>query len=66
MGSRPSRSDLRKKLEPLVTPEQKLTTKVRKPKATWVRPELVTEVEYRDITSDGNLRHSSFKGLTRN
>ena len=55
---------VRKKLEALVTPEQKLTRKVRKPKARWVRPTLFAEVEYRDITADGLLRQSSFKGMT--
>ncbi len=29
----------------------------------WIRPELVAEVEYRAWTSDGHLRHSSFKRL---
>ena len=41
-----------------------LTRKVRKPKARWVRPTLFAEVEYRDITADGLLRQSSFKGMT--
>jgi bifunctional non-homologous end joining protein LigD len=36
---------------------------LKKPKATWVEPKLCADVEYRDITSDGHLRHSSFKGL---
>jgi ATP-dependent DNA ligase len=36
-----------------------------RPKATWVEPAFVAEVEYRDITSDGLLRASSFKGLTK-
>ena len=31
--------------------------------AHWVRPELVAEVEYAEITSDGLLRQASFKGL---
>jgi bifunctional non-homologous end joining protein LigD len=57
---------VRKKLETLVTPEQKLTRKVRKPKARWVDPKLFAEVEYRDITADGLLRQSSFKGLHEN
>jgi bifunctional non-homologous end joining protein LigD len=35
-------------------------------KATWVGPSFVAEVEYRDITSEGLLRQSSFKGLPRN
>jgi hypothetical protein len=55
-------ADLRRKLEAIVTPKSKLSGKVSKPKATWVDPVLVAEVEYRDITSDGYLRHSSFKG----
>ncbi len=29
----------------------------------WIRPELVAEVEYRQLTADGVLRHASFKGL---
>ncbi len=31
--------------------------------AHWVRPELVAEVEFTEWTSDGRLRHPSFKGL---
>ena len=38
---------------------------IRVPKATWVEPAFVAEVEYRDITSDGLLRASSFKGLSK-
>jgi hypothetical protein len=34
-------------------------------KATWVEPTFVADVEYRDITSEGLLRASSFKGLSR-
>jgi len=30
---------------------------------TWVRPELVAEVEFRAWTGDGLLRHASFRGL---
>jgi bifunctional non-homologous end joining protein LigD len=58
-------ADLRKRLDALATPQQRLTTKVRKPKATWVDPKLIADVEYRDITSEGYLRHSSFKVLSR-
>jgi bifunctional non-homologous end joining protein LigD len=31
--------------------------------ATWLRPELVCEVSYAEITSDGVMRHPSFEGL---
>ena len=46
-------------------PKSKLTKPVRKPKATWVEPSFAADVEYRDITSEGLLRQSSFKGLTK-
>lgn len=31
--------------------------------ATWLKPELVCEVSYRELTSDGIMRHPSFKGM---
>jgi bifunctional non-homologous end joining protein LigD len=32
-------------------------------KAIWLKPELVCEVNYAEVTSDGVFRHPSFKGL---
>jgi bifunctional non-homologous end joining protein LigD len=32
-------------------------------RATWVKPELVCEIEFTEWTSDGRLRHPSFLGL---
>lgn len=32
-------------------------------KAFWVKPELVAEVAYAEITPDGSLRHASFQGM---
>jgi bifunctional non-homologous end joining protein LigD len=32
-------------------------------KANWVRPELVAEVAYAEITPDGSVRHASFQGM---
>ena len=61
--SRTVSAQLRKRLDSVVTPKQKLTRPIRKPKATWVEPRFIAEVEYRDITSEGLLRASSFKGL---
>jgi bifunctional non-homologous end joining protein LigD len=63
--TRATSGDLRRRLDALATPQQRLTTPVRKPKARWVEPKLVAEVEYRYITSEGYLRHSSFKGLAK-
>ena len=34
-----------------------------KAKAFWMKPELVCEVSYAEITSDGVFRHPSFKGM---
>ena len=31
--------------------------------ARWVRPELVAEVAYAEITPDGSVRHASFQGM---
>ncbi len=31
--------------------------------ATWLKPELVCEVSYREMTSDGVMRHPSFEGM---
>ena len=63
--SRTVSSQIRKQLDTVVSPKSKLTKQVRKPKATWVDPVFTAEVEYRDITSEGLLRQSSFKGLSR-
>ena len=61
--SRTVSSQIRKQLDTVVSPQSKLTRPVRKPKATWVEPKFTAEIEYRDITSEGLLRQSSFKGL---
>jgi bifunctional non-homologous end joining protein LigD len=63
--SRTVSSQIRKQLDSVVSPKSKLTKTIRKPKATWVEPTFYADVEYRDITSDGLLRASSFKGLSR-
>lgn len=34
-----------------------------KAKVTWIKPQLVCEVSYTEITSDGVMRHPSFEGL---
>jgi bifunctional non-homologous end joining protein LigD len=63
--SRTVSSQIRRQLDTVVSPKSKLTKAIRKPKATWVEPTFVADVEYRDITSEGLLRASSFKGLSR-
>jgi bifunctional non-homologous end joining protein LigD len=63
--SRTVSSQIRKQLDTVVSSKSKLTRPIRKPKATWVEPQFFADVEYRDITSEGLLRASSFKGLSR-
>jgi bifunctional non-homologous end joining protein LigD len=63
--SRTVSSQIRKQLDTVVSPKSKLTKPIKKPKATWVEPKFFADVEYRDITSEGLLRQSSFKGLKR-
>jgi bifunctional non-homologous end joining protein LigD len=63
--SRTVSSQIRKQLDTVVSPKSKLTRPIRKPKATWVEPKFYADVEYRDITSEGLLRASSFKGLIK-
>ena len=63
--SRTVSSQIREQLDTVVSPKSKLTKAFKKPKATWVEPKFFADVEYRDITSEGLLRASSFKGLSR-
>src|SRR4051812_15816369 len=63
--SRTVSSQIRKQLDTVVSPRSKLTRAIKKPKATWVEPMFYADVEYRDITSEGLLRASSFKGLIK-
>ncbi len=63
--SRTVSSQIRKQLDTVVSPKSKLTKPVRKPKATWVEPSFFADIEFRDITSEGLLRQSAFKGLTK-
>ncbi|QHP74117.1 ATP-dependent DNA ligase [Bradyrhizobium sp. LCT2] len=62
--SRTVSSQIRKQLDTVITPKSTLTQPIKKPKATWVEPKFFADVEYRDITSEGLLRASSFKGLS--
>ena len=67
--------EILKKLKPLETPvcpfaEVPLVNKPtrfrpRPPKAavTWVKPKLICEVQYQELTSEGVMRHPSFQGL---
>jgi bifunctional non-homologous end joining protein LigD len=58
--------DLSTRLAPLGRPESPFDAPIPKEHARdahWVAPELVGEVEFRQLTNDGLLRHSSWRGL---
>jgi bifunctional non-homologous end joining protein LigD len=52
-------------LLPLKLRKSPLAEKIRKPKATWVKPVVPVDVEYRALTGQGLVRHPSFKGIRR-
>lgn len=68
-------AEILEKLKPLETekcpfktvPEYNKPSRFRpnppKAEVTWVKPELVCEISYRELTPDGAIRHPSFKGL---
>ena len=58
--------DLFRKLDPIRIPSSPFGKRLSSEEARqvrYVRPELVAEVEFRAWTSDGILRHASFRGL---
>src|SRR5205085_2658685 len=64
--SRTASSQIRRQLDTVVSPKSKLSRPIKKPKATWVEPTFVADIEYRDVTSEGLLRASSLsKGTDR-
>jgi bifunctional non-homologous end joining protein LigD len=54
---------LRERAERLKTSTQPLSKKIEKPKAIWLKPKLLVDVEYRALTGTGKLRHPSFIGI---
>jgi bifunctional non-homologous end joining protein LigD len=60
--------ELARLLKPITVAKMPLATKPdRKNKIDyWVQPKYWAEVEYRDITADGLLRHTTFRGLYSN
>jgi bifunctional non-homologous end joining protein LigD len=55
--------ELRSRLDSMVIAKPSLSKKLRKPDTKWVRPVLKAKIAFRGITTDGKLRHPSFKGL---
>jgi len=69
--------ELLKKMKPIettkcpfkVVPDYNKPSRFRpnppKAEVTWVKPQLVCEISYRELTKDGAIRHPSFKGLRK-
>lgn len=49
-------------LDDLVVPDPPFVDPPRDPDVTWVRPEVVVRVRYREWTPDGRLRQPSYRG----
>ncbi|MBZ9735006.1 DNA ligase D [Mesorhizobium sp. CA18] len=54
---------VRERLDPLIICKSPLSEPIKKPKATWVRPEVLAEVQFSGVTDRGILREAVFKGL---
>jgi len=50
-----SARELRERLDPLIRRTSPLSIAIKKPKATWVEPQINAEVEYGALTDDGLL-----------
>jgi bifunctional non-homologous end joining protein LigD len=59
----PLAREVRERLDPLIIPKSPLSHPITKPKATWVQPEVLAEVQYGGINEGGILREAVFKGL---
>jgi bifunctional non-homologous end joining protein LigD len=55
--------EVRERLDPLIVRKSALSHAIKKPKATWVEPQLLAEVQYGGINEGGILREAVFKGL---
>jgi bifunctional non-homologous end joining protein LigD len=56
--------ELYHRLQPLVTNKNPFGKKVRvNMPVTWVRPQLVCQIKYTEVTAEGNRRHPVFLGL---
>jgi ATP-dependent DNA ligase len=56
--------DLVARVQPLRVRHVPIELEIHKPKAQWVEPRLLVDVEYRAKTGKSNLlRHPSYRGL---
>ena len=55
--------ELRERLDPYIRKTSPLTIHVKKPKATWVEPAVLAEIEYSAFTAEQRLRAPVLKGI---
>ena len=55
--------ELRERLDPYIRKTSPLSIPVKKPKATWVEPAVLAEIEYSALTAEKRLRAPIFKGI---
>ena len=55
--------ELRERLDPYIRATSPLSVPVNKPKATWVEPAVLAEIEYSAMTAEQRLRAPIFKGI---
>jgi|KBSSwiStaDraftv2_1062776.scaffolds.fasta_scaffold03000_6 bifunctional non-homologous end joining protein LigD len=55
--------ELRERLDPYIRKDSPLSVPIKKPKATWVEPAVLAEIEYSAMTAEKRLRAPVFKGI---
>jgi len=55
--------DLRERLDPFIRKTSPLSVAIKRPKATWVEPAVLAEIEYSAFTAEQRLRAPVFKGI---
>jgi len=55
--------ELRERLDPYIRKSSPLSVPIKKPKATWVEPAVLAEIEYSAMTAEKRLRAPVFKGI---
>ncbi|MCA1409127.1 DNA ligase D [Ensifer sp. IC3342] len=55
--------EVRERLDPFIIGKSPLSHPIKRPKATWVEPQVYAEIDYGEVTDDGLLREPVFKDL---
>jgi bifunctional non-homologous end joining protein LigD len=61
--TRGSAAALKRQMDKIIVPAPAVDTGKKRLKVTWLRPEIIAEINFRGWTRDQKLRHSSFRGI---